>query len=96
MDMLTSEGLKPDPQKVQAITEMPWPEKPEDVSRLNGMVNYLSRFLPNLSDVMKLLRDLTYKDVEWCWSDAQERAWSEVKSLITSAPVLAYYKPGSH
>ena len=92
--VLTSEGLKPDPQKVKAITEMPRPEKPEDVSRLNGMVNYLSRFLPNLSNVMKPLRDLTHKDVEWCWSDAQERAWSEVKSLIASAPVLTFYKPG--
>jgi len=92
--VLTSEGLKPDPQKVKAITEMQRPEKPEDVSRLNGMVNYLSRFLPNRSDVIKPLRDLTHKDVEWCWSDAQERSWSEVKSLIASAPVLAYYKPG--
>ena len=73
---------------------MPRPEKPEDVLRLNGMVNYLSHFLPNLSEVMKPLRNLTHKDVEWCWSDAQERAWDEVKSLIASAPVLAYYKPG--
>ena len=73
---------------------MPRLEKPEDVLRLNGMVNYLSRFLPNLSDVMKPLRGLNHKDVEWCWSDAQERAWDEVKGLIASAPVLAYYKPG--
>ena len=92
--VLTSEGLKPDPQKVEAITEMPRPEKPEDELRLNSMVNYLSRFLPNLSDVMKPLRDLIHKDVERCWSDAQERAWDEVKGLIASAPVLAYYKPG--
>ncbi|KAL9967931.1 hypothetical protein ACROYT_G026243 [Oculina patagonica] len=91
--LLTAEGLKPDPQKVKAITEMPRPEKPDDVSRLNGMANYLSRFLPNLSDVMKPLRDLTHKDVEWCWSDTQERAWCEVKRLIASAPVLSYYKP---
>ena len=73
---------------------MPRPENPEDVLRLNGMVNYLSRFLPNLSDVMKPLRNLTHTDVEWCWSDAQERAWGEVKGLIASALVLAYYKPG--
>ena len=68
------------------------PVNPEDVLRLNGMVNYLSRFLPNLADVMKALRYLTHRDVEW--SDAQERAWEEVKSLIASVPVLAYYKPG--
>ena len=86
--VLISEGLKPDPQKVEAITKMSRPEKPEDVLSLNGMVKYLSRFLPNLSDVMKLRRDLTHKDVEWCWSNAQESAWDEVKSLIASAPVL--------
>ena len=91
--LLTTEGLKEDPQKVRAIVEMPRPENSGDVSRLNGMVNYLSYLLPNLSDVMKPLRDLTYKDVEWCWSDTREQAWSEVKSLIASAPVLSHYKP---
>ena len=91
--LLTTEGLKADPQKVRAIVEMPRPENSGDVSRLNGMVNYLSRFLPNLSDVMKPFRDLTHKDVKWCWPDTQEQAWSEVKSLIAFAPVLSYYKP---
>ena len=91
--LLRTEGLNADPQKVRAIVKMPRPENSGDVSCLNGMVNYLSRFPPNLSDVMKPLRDLTHKDVEWCWSDTQEQAWSEVKNLITSAPVLSYYKP---
>ena len=90
--LLTTEGLKPDPEKVRAISEIPRPEKQDDILRLNVMVNYLSRFLPHLSDVMKPLRDLTHKDVEWCWGDAQEKAWSDVKNLISSAPVLAYYK----
>ena len=91
--LLTAEGLKPDPEKVRAIVEMPRPEKRDDILRLNGMVNYLSRFLPNLSDVMKPLRDLTHKDAVWCWDDLQEKAWNDVKNLIVSAPVLAYYKP---
>ena len=72
---------------------MPRPQNRDDVLRLNGMVNYLSRFLPHLSDVMKTLRELTHKQVRWCWSDVQEKAWSVVKNLISTAPVLAYYKP---
>ena len=91
--LLTSEGLKPDPEKIRAITEMPRPQNRDDVLRLNGMVDYLSRFLPRLSDVMKTLRELTHKQVRWCWSDVQEKAWSEVKNLIATAPVLAYYRP---
>ena len=50
--LLTTEGLKPDPEKVRAIVEMPRPGGRDHILRLNGMVNYLSRFLPNLSDVM--------------------------------------------
>ena len=91
--LLTTEGLKPDPEKVRAIVEMPRPKNRDDILRLNGMVNYLSRFLPHLSDVMKPLRDLTHKDAAWCWDDLQEKAWDDFKTLIASAPVLAYYKP---
>ena len=87
-------GLKPDPGKVRAIVEMPRPKKRDDILRLNGMVNYLSRFLPHLSDVMKPLRDLTHKDAVWCWDDLQEKAWNDAKSLIVSAHVLAYCRSG--
>ena len=53
--LLTTEGLKADPEKVRAIIEMPRPEARDDILWLNGMVNYLSRFCPNLSHVMKPL-----------------------------------------
>lgn len=42
--LLTSEGLKVDPEKVRAITEMPPPTDVKGVQRLEGMVNYLSKF----------------------------------------------------
>ena len=64
--LLTTEGLKPDPEKVKAIAEMPRPKERDDLLRPNGMVNCLSRFLPNLSDVMKPIRRLTDKDAAWC------------------------------
>ena len=64
--LLTTEGLKPDPEKVRAMVEMPRPKEGDDILRLNGMVNYLSRFLLHLSDVMKPIRGLTHKDAAWC------------------------------
>ena len=45
---------------------MPRPKERDDLLRPNGMVNYLSRFLPHLSDVMKPIRGLTDKDAAWC------------------------------
>lgn len=48
--LLTSEGLKVDPEKVRAINEMPRPADVKGVQRLLGMVNYLSKFCKHLSD----------------------------------------------
>jgi len=59
---LTSEGIKIDPKKVDAITKMPKPTDVKGVMRFLGMVQYLSKFLPKLSDVAEPLRRLTDKD----------------------------------
>ena len=62
-----AKGLCVDPAKVQVILEMPAPIDKAGVQRLLGMVQYLSKFLPNLADLTKALRDLTQKEVEWTW-----------------------------
>ena len=47
---LTSEGLQADEPKVTAIKHFPWPTNNHEVPRFLGMVNFFSRFVPNLSD----------------------------------------------
>ena len=46
--VLSKEGLKPDPQKVRAITEMNRPQNREELQRFLGMVTYVAKFIPNL------------------------------------------------
>lgn len=94
--MLMNLPVKVDPEKVKAISAMPRPSSSEEISRFNGMVNYLSRFRPNLSEVMKLLRVLTHKDTVWCWLETQEKGWNEAKRLIATTLVLAYHKPSEN
>ena len=61
--LCTKQGLKIDPDKAKAVLEMPRPEDVEGVQRLNGFVNYLSKFLPRLADHMEPIRRLTRQDV---------------------------------
>lgn len=70
----TGENLRVDPTKVKAIREMQVPTDKAAVQWLLGLAQYLSKFLPHLSDMTKPLRELTQQDVEWCWGDAQARA----------------------
>lgn len=57
--VLTDHGLEPDPEKIEAVIDMPTPQNVEDAQRLNGFVTYLSKFMPKLADVMKPIRRLT-------------------------------------
>ena len=60
--LLTAEGLKPDPKKVEAVQQMPPSTDAKVVHRLLGFVNYSAKFLPHLSDVCEPLGWLTNKE----------------------------------
>ena len=49
--LISKDGLKSDPDKVKAITNMKPPTSLQELRRYLGMVNYLAKFLPNLSDI---------------------------------------------
>ncbi|XP_053743547.1 uncharacterized protein LOC128771803 [Synchiropus splendidus] len=54
--ILPAEAVKPDKEKVRAIQEMPEPEDKAGLLRFLGMLQYLAKFVPNLSDVSAPLR----------------------------------------
>ena len=89
--VVTNQGLKADPEKVEAIVNMPAPDDIKAVRRLCGFVNYLARFLPHLSDVLEPIRQLTRQDVEWQWNNTHDKAFETIKQMISSTPVLKYY-----
>ena len=63
--VLTKDGLKPDPKKTQAISDVTPPTSREALQRFLGMITYLSKFIPNLSQTAAPLRALLEKDTEW-------------------------------
>ena len=57
----SSEGVKVDPAKIQAITKMPLPNSINEQQRFLGMITYLGKFIPNLAEVASPLRTLLKK-----------------------------------
>lgn len=89
--IFTKDGLKTDPEKVRAVVEMPRPTDQAGVKRLLGMVNYVSKFIANMSDLTAPLRELLHQDVEWHWEEQQEASFKKVKEALALSPVLGYY-----
>ena len=91
--VVSKDGVRPDPAKVNAIANMTPPQDVDGLRRYLGMVNYLGRFVPNLSTVLQPLNQLLVKNNTWTWGPPQVQAFINVKTLLTSAPTLAYYDP---
>lgn len=92
-DVVSEEGVKPDPRKVSAIHNMERPQNADKVRRFLGMVTYLAKFIPDLSTHSAPLRSLLDKDNEWQWSHEQEQCFKQLKETLTQEPVLKFYDP---
>ena len=88
---LTVKGLSPCPEKIKAVAEMERPKDIAGVQRLIGVVTYLAKFLPRLSTVCEPMRRLTDKEAVFDWLPQHEEAFTQIKKLITNAPILQYY-----
>ena len=90
--IISKEGIRPDPQKIEAIQNMAQPKSKKDLQRYLGMVNYLGKFCPRLAEYTGPLRILLQKKVEWQWNHEQEEAFKKTKEMLTRAPILAHFK----
>lgn len=89
--VISKDGLKPDPDKVTAIKNMPKPTSKSEVLTLLGFVNYLSKFLPKLSDVSAPLRELTTNQAQFTWARQHDEAFVAIQQLVIQHPVLKFY-----
>ena len=90
-ELITENGVYPDPEKVKAIAEMKAPSDKAELQRFLGMVTYVGRFIPNLSVVSTSLRALIMKSADWECNKEHNDAFENLKQLMTKNPVLQFY-----
>ena len=89
----TLDGQKPALSKIKAIQEMLPPQCKKQVQSFIGMINYLSKFSAQLSELAEPIRDLCQAKVPFNWGPEHESAFHLIKKEIVVAPILAYYNP---
>ena len=72
---------------------MPQPANKKELQSFIGMVNYLSKFTPRLSELAECLCDLIRINVPFQWGPEHTEAFTSIKQEIIQAPVLKYYDP---
>ena len=91
--IFSSKGVRADPSKITAIVDMPIPENQSAVHPFLGMIQYLGKFISNLSEKTSLLRELISKDSVWKWIEEHTKQFRELQNVVTTSPVLQYFDP---
>ena len=87
---LTRDGLKATDERVRAIQNMKSPTDIKELETVLGMIAYVARFIPNLSELTSPLRALK-KEETWKWTSVEQEAYDAIKKELTSKKVLKYY-----
>ena len=90
---ITTEGLKPDESKIEAIVNMPVPADKKAVLRFLGMCNFIAQYIPQLSEACVPLREISNPSSEFSWSSTQQAAFDEIKQKVAKACSLQYFNP---
>ena len=89
--VLTPQGLKPDPHKVDVIQNWPTPTNTTELQSFLGSVNYLCKFIPYLSDLCQPLQELLKSSNEFVWTHVHDAAFSQVKEAICKDITLRFF-----
>ena len=85
---MSSEGIRVDSQKIEAVKQWPRPTSATNIRSFLGLAGYYRRFVEGFSSIASPLTKLTLKKVKFQWSDDYEKSFAELKTRLTITPVL--------
>ncbi|UYV82546.1 hypothetical protein LAZ67_21002737, partial [Cordylochernes scorpioides] len=86
--LIDGDGIYPDPDKVEAVRNFPRPKNVSEVRSFLGLCSYYRRFIKSFADITGPLNELLKKGKQFSWNDSQEDSFNNLKSALTSEPVL--------
>ena len=86
--IVSAEGVKPDPSKVNSIKNFPVPRNLTDVRSFLGLANQLGFFIPDLTHAAEPLHELTKKNIPFIWDRKQQEAFDKIKDILTGPLVV--------
>ena len=91
--VITTEGLKPDMDKIKVIQDLKAPSNVKQVRSFMGMANFFRRYLPRLAEQAKPLTKLTGKHAQFEWVPTQQKAFEDIKLTLITPLTLRYPDP---
>ena len=92
--IVSKKGIEVDPDKVKAIQNMPVPKTEKEIRGFLGRLNYIARFISNLTHTCEPIFKLLRKDSPGEWDSKCQEAFDKVKNYLMNPPLLVPPTPG--
>ncbi|KAD3067679.1 hypothetical protein E3N88_35559 [Mikania micrantha] len=86
--VINADGILVDSSKIQAVTKWGPPKTPTEIRSFLGLAGYYRRFIQDFAKIASPLTKLTRKNTKFVWGEDQDKAFNELKTKLTQAPVL--------
>lgn len=88
--VLTNQGIKPSPEKIEAIQNFPRPSKKKHLQSFLGLCNYYRKFQSNYSTLTtKFKKQLSSKD-KWNWGPEEDTIFNTIKERFLETVMLRH------
>ncbi|CAI7741102.1 unnamed protein product [Closterium sp. NIES-53] len=86
--MVSAQGVHVDPKKIKAVRTWKTMENVKELQQFLGFANYYNWFVPQYAKIATPLTNLLKKNTPFKWEDVHQQAMEQLKTALTSAPVL--------
>lgn len=91
--IINQRGIEVNPTKAKAIIQMSAPHTEKEVHNFLGHIQYISRFIAQLTPICELIFKLLRKNTSIEWNNDCQSAFDKIKSYLLSPPVLVSLEP---
>ncbi|CAI7792207.1 unnamed protein product, partial [Closterium sp. NIES-53] len=86
--VISANGVEIDLKMIATIQAWHAPTNLTELQSFLGFVNYVCQFVPDMAQLTAPLTDLLRKGVEYTWGEKEQAAFSALKNILCSPPVL--------
>lgn len=88
--IISSEGIKPNPDKISAVLKYPMPKTPKEIKSFLGLIGYYRKFIPDFARITKPLTQCLKKGRKVVLDAEYVASFEKCKTLLTNDPILQY------